>query len=189
MKIRFATEKDNSALLRIYSQYIDTPITFEYTLPTQEEFARRIKNITDNYPYIVCEKEDKIVGYAYAYRQMKREAYQWNAELSIYIDRDFTSAGLGKKMYRILMEILKLQRIKTVYGGVTLPNEKSEKFHSSLGFEQIGTYHKTGYKCKKWYNVTWFGRQIASYDKDPKPILSINEIEEEKIKSIFEKFI
>ena len=39
--IRFAAPDDAAALLRIYAQYIETPITFEYTLPSEEEFARR----------------------------------------------------------------------------------------------------------------------------------------------------
>ena len=66
MKIRLATENDNIDLLKIYEQYIETPITFEYKLPTEEEFRDRIKNITKEYPYIVCEEDNKIVGYAYA---------------------------------------------------------------------------------------------------------------------------
>lgn len=57
MKMRFAKETDSSALLKIYSQYIDTPITFECDLPTEKEFANRIKNIISMYPYVVCENE------------------------------------------------------------------------------------------------------------------------------------
>ena len=86
------------------------------------EFTERIYNISKGYPYIVCEDEEgAIIGYAYAHRHMEREAYQWNAELSIYIDRTFISKGIGKKLYCILIEILKLQGIRTVYGCVTLP--------------------------------------------------------------------
>ena len=189
MKMRLAKETDSSALLKIYSQYIDTPITFECDLPTEKEFANRIKDITSMYPYVVCENEGEIIGYAYAHRHMKREAYQWNAELSIYIDKDFTSKSLGKKMYSILIEILKLQGVKTVYGGVTLPNEKSEKLHMSLGFNKLGIYHNAGHKCNKWHDVAWFGKEIGLYDIGPKPILSINEIADKEINDIFQKFI
>ena len=42
MKLRIATPNDAAAALSIYSQYIHTPVTFEYELPPQEEFARRI---------------------------------------------------------------------------------------------------------------------------------------------------
>lgn len=188
MKIRFAAKEDSSFLLKIYSQYIETPITFEYTLPSEEEFANRIKEITKEYPYIICEDGDKIVGYAYAHRQMERTAYQWNAELSVYIDKNFTSKGIGKKMYTILLEILKLQGVKNVYGGVTEPNEKSRNLHVSLGFRQLGTYRNTGYKCGRWLDVTWFEKQISDYDKNPSQFIPVTKIQPEKIQKIFYQF-
>ena len=189
MKLRFVTVKDCQSLLKIYSQYIDTPITFETTLPNEIEFASRIKNITSFYPYIVCEDKGKIIGYAYAHRYKERDAYQWNAELSIYIDKEFTMSGLGKKMYGVLLEMLKLQGIKTFYGCVTLPNIKSENLHKSLGFNEVGIYKNTGYKCGKWHDVAWFEKAIASYDIEPKPIISINEISKGQLDLIMQKFI
>ena len=176
MKIRFATVYDTNALLEIYNQYIDTTITFEYTLPTSQEFAKRITDISKDYPYLVCEDKGKIIGYAYAHRHMEREAYQWNAELSIYLDKNCTSKGLGRKLYTILMDILKLQGIKTVYGCVTSPNEKSERLHEAMGFRTIGIYSNAGYKCGKWQNVKWFEKEIAPYELEPKSIISVREL-------------
>ena len=149
MIVRFATPNDSLELLKIYKQYIDTAITFECTLPTEQEFRERIEGIIKEYPYLVCEDDGKIVGYAYAHRHMERGGYGWNAELSVYIDRSFTSKGIGKELYIKLIELLKLQGIKNLYAGITVPNKKSEKLHTSLGFKLLGTYHNTGYKCSK----------------------------------------
>ena len=80
MNVRWARPQDSAALLRIYAQYIDTPVTFEYTLPSENEFAARIGAISAEYPYLVCEEDGETLGYAYAHRQAEREAYQWNAE-------------------------------------------------------------------------------------------------------------
>ena len=132
MIVRFATPNDSLELLKIYKQYIDTAITFECTLPTEQEFRERIEGIIKEYPYLVCEDDGKIVGYAYAHRHMERGAYGWNAELSVYIDRSFTSRGIGKELYIKLIELLKLQGIKNLYAGITVPNKKSEKLHTSL---------------------------------------------------------
>ncbi|MBQ4132137.1 MAG: N-acetyltransferase, partial [Desulfovibrionaceae bacterium] len=100
MLIRFAEPGDSAALLKIYNQYMATPVTFEYVLPSTEEFAERIASISKDYPYLVCECRDgKVVGYAYAHRALLRAAYQWNAEMSVYLDRNFTSRGLGKRLY------------------------------------------------------------------------------------------
>ena len=188
MNIRFVNENDAKQLLKIYSQYINTPITFEYTLPTEEEFTQRIKDITSIYPYIVVEDDKKIIGYAYAHKMWEREAYKWNSELSIYIDKNYTSQGLGKKLYTTLIELLKLQGVKTLYGVVTLPNEKSEKLHKSLGFEKIAIHENAGYKCNKWHDIIWFRKVIGEHKENPEKVLSINDVNKEKINKILAKF-
>ena len=78
MKLRFAVPEDAQALLDIYARYIHTPITFEYDLPSREEFARRISSTLERYPYLVAEEAGKAVGYAYAHPERDRAAYQWN---------------------------------------------------------------------------------------------------------------
>lgn len=125
-----------------------------------------------------------MVGYACAHRQMAREAYQWNAELSVYLDGAHVARGIGKKLYCVLIEILKLQGVKTVYGGVTLPNGKSEGLHAALGFSRVGTYHNTGYKCGAWRDVVWFEKQIAPYAEVPKPIIPIGDVPKEKLEAL-----
>ncbi len=184
MHIRFAKETDAQALLSIYGQYIDTSITFEYRLPTEAEFAARIRDIGAAYPYLVCEEDGRIVGYAYAHRQMERAAYQWNAELSIYLDREHTARGLGRRLYGLLMEILRLQGVRTVCGIVTVPNERSEQLHLSMGFHRAGTWHSAGYKSGAWHDVAWFEKHIAPFGKEPAPLLSIRQLPEAELEAL-----
>lgn len=188
MKVRFATTKDTISILKIYEEYIDTPITFEYKLPTEKEFEERIKEIIKEYPYIVCEQEGKVVGYAYAHKYKERKAYDFDVELSIYISKSYTSKGEGKKLYNILIEILKLQNIKNVYACVTMPNEKSEKLHKSLGFKSIGVFYNTGYKCDTWLDVKYFEKIIGEHEENPPSFISIDKIDKEKLNKIIEKY-
>ena len=111
--IRLVTGNDAKGLLQVYAQYIETPITFEYTLPSVTQFQARINRIFAEYPYLVYEEEGRIKGYAYAHRHMERAAYQWNAEAAIYLDRDCCRKGIGKTLYRLLLELLRLQGIRT----------------------------------------------------------------------------
>lgn len=184
MKIRFAVEEDSAALLKIYEQYIDTPITFECSLPSEQAFAGRIAAIGREYPYLVCEEAGQAIGYAYAHRQMEREAYQWNAELSVYLDRSFTAQGIGPKLYCTLMEILRLQGVKMVYGGVTDTNVQSERMHLRLGFHCIGIYRRTGYKCGAWHDVSWFEKEIAPHEAVPEPFVPIGRLPEEQLERL-----
>lgn len=186
VNFRFATVEDASKILEIYKYYIEnTTITFEYDVPTFVEFKERIKNTLLEYPYIVCEYRNEILGYAYAHKVWMRAAYQWDAELSVYIDKDYTGNGLGKKLYKILIEILKLQNVVNVYGCVTYPNEKSDKLHESFGFKKVGIFENSGYKFGKWIGVTWFHKAILDYEKKPQKLKKISQIDKEKIKMIF----
>ena len=180
MIIRQVTSKDVDAILAIYRQYIDTPITCECVLPTKRAFTQRVREITDTYPYLVCEFEGRIIGYAYAHRHMERKAYEWNAELSVYLDKRHTAKGLGKRLYTILIDVLRKQGVKTVIAGVTLPNPKSEGLHQSFGFQTVGVYHNTAFKNGHWYDVAWLEKQIAPYDT-PVDILPVTALSQESL--------
>ena len=57
IKIRAATPEDAPALLKIYAPYVkNTSITYEYDVPSEEEFRRRIESTLRRYPYLVLGK-------------------------------------------------------------------------------------------------------------------------------------
>ena len=66
MTIHSAVPADAPKLLEIYSYYAEkTAITFEYDVPSVEEFESRIRNTLKKYPYIVIEKDDRIIVMLY----------------------------------------------------------------------------------------------------------------------------
>ncbi len=175
MKIRTASVRDAAELLNIYAQYIGTNITFEYELPSLAEFSERIPDTLKTYPYLAAVGDGRICGYAYAHRIQSREAYQWGAELSIYLDRSGTGRGLGTLLYTRLIELLREQGVRSVYGCVTTPNPASERLHEKLGFERIGLFRHAGFKNGAWHDITWFGKDIAAHDS-PKPLIPFPEL-------------
>ena len=187
-EIRFAAAADAAALLGIYGQYIDTPITFECALPSEEAFRRRVAEYGAACPYLVWEEDGRILGYAYAHRLGERAAYQWSAELSIYLGRDSTGRGLGRRLYGALMELLRLQGVRTAYGCVTLPNAGSEGLHAAMGFRRTGTWHSAGFKCGAWRDVGWFEKAIAPYDPSPAPVRPIREVPAGAAAEILERY-
>lgn len=189
MRFRTACPADAPKLLEIYREYIDTTITFEYALPSVEEFEGRIRSISEFFPYLVLEDDaGTIVGYAYAHRHMERAAYQWNAELSIYLSRKLAGKGWGRKSYRLLLELLALQGMKAAYGCVTSPNPPSEKLHMSLGFELVGTYPLAGWKNGAWHSVSWFRKAIGSYEGEPVPPKAFDDLPREQVEAVLERW-
>ena len=84
MEIRLAKPSDARSLLDIYAPYVEnTAITFEYEVPTIEDFAIRIEKTLEKYPYLVAEEDGVVLGYAYASTYYARAAYdsmigRWN---------------------------------------------------------------------------------------------------------------
>ena len=185
--IRPARLEDASEILKIYEPYIKkTTITFEYEVPSLEEFRSRMTGIIGAYPYLVCEADGKILAYAYAHRFHERAAYQWDAELSVYVDEEYTGLGMGKALYHALMEILKLQNVKNAYALVTSPNERSEALHLGMGFRLEGLNRETGYKMGKWLDVSCFVKNIGTHECDPEGILPFAGIEKARVERILE---
>ena len=184
MKLRFASPEDVPALLAIYEHYISTVITFEYALPSQEEFARRVSSVSKEYPYLAAEENGVLLGYAYAHRIAERAAYAWGAELSIYLRPGAAGRGLGRGLYRALMELLRLQGVRTVYGLVASPNPASQGLHRSLGFQLSGVQKNAGYKNGGWIDLLWFERAIAPYGPEPEPITPIGRLDPEQIQQV-----
>lgn len=174
-------------MLDIYAQYIETTITFETVLPSEEEFSKRIENISVEYPWIVWEENGRVQGYAYAHRLHERAAYQWDAELSAYLYRDCVGRGMGKRMLLTLFDILRLQHVHTVYSLVTSPNERSEHMQQSLGFRHIGTHRNTGYKNGRWTAVNWYDLPIMDYEAEPAPFIGIGEVNPDKLADILKR--
>lgn len=186
--LRFASESDVPALLSIYQRYISTSVTFEYVLPSEEEFSGRVADISKMYPYLVVVDGSDILGYAYAHPIAERAAYGWGAELSVYLRPDAAGKGLGRRLYRVLIQLLRLQGVRTVYGLVASPNPASEGLHAALGFRVMGVQQKAGYKGGRWIDLLWFERAIASYDSDPAPLIPVSSLPQDTVRTVLDSF-
>ena len=187
IKIRPATEADAAEILNIYAPYItDTAITFEYDVPTLEEFTGRIRHTLEKYPYLVAVRDSEIIGYAYAGAFYGRAAYDWSAETTIYVKKGCRHSGVGKLLYQALETALKAQNIINLYACIGYPEEDDEyltknsaQFHAHLGYRMVGEFYHCGYKFDRWYNMVWMEKLLDPEIKHPKPIKWMEENREE----------
>lgn len=172
--IRDVTLKDAEKLVEIYAPYVlNTAITFEYEVPSVEEFTKRIKTICDSYPYLVAEVDHEVVGYAYASAFHPRAAYQWCAEVSIYLNNEIQKQGIGRKLYEAIEERLKQQNVKNINACIAYPNEGSIAFHERMGFKTVGHFHKCGYKLNQWWDMIWMEKMIDTHENEPEFFVQI----------------
>ncbi|AKP67444.1 GNAT family N-acetyltransferase [Companilactobacillus ginsenosidimutans] len=176
LKIRPATFRDAKSLLKIYAPYVlETTITFEYEVPSLGEFEQRITETLRDYPYLVAENEDQIVGYAYAHRFSERQAYDWAAEISVYVDQNAKRLGVGKTLYAEIERILAQQNVASSVAIVTGQNSGSIAFHEKLGYKQVGLLPKIGFKFDQWIDVIHLQKRLGDFES-PKEFVPYSQL-------------
>ena len=184
--IRPATPADAEELLSIYAPYVQhTAITFEYEVPSVEEFRERILHTLQHYPYLVAEKTitNSIVGYVYAGPLHVRAAYAWSVETSIYVKEGEKNSGIGKILYTALEKALAAQNMTNLNACIASPlvddeylNHNSIQFHEHLGYSMVGEFHKCAYKFGRWYNMVWMEKMIADHSDRPADVIPFGQI-------------
>ena len=189
IQIRTATETDAEKLLAIYAPYVkNTAITFEYEVPSVEEFRDRIHNTLKRYPYLVAEVEGTIYGYAYVSPFHERVAYDWAVETSIYVDQNKKGMGIGKRLYETLEGILKKQNILNLNACIACTETEDEyltnasvHYHAHLGYRMVGEFRQCGYKFHRWYNMVWMEKHIGDHIEDQPPVIAFPELKDKNL--------
>lgn len=172
-EVREATEADAEALLGIYAPYVErTAITFEYDVPTVEEFRGRISAIGGGYPYIVAVGDGgAALGYAYAHEFYGRAAYRRSVETSVYVAPAARRQGTGRRLYVELERRLRERGFLNMYACIACAGAGADEFlpagsvgfHEAMGFNLCGHFHKCGYKFGRWYDVVWMEKMIGGH--------------------------
>ncbi|OLZ42271.1 GCN5 family acetyltransferase [Natrinema saccharevitans] len=167
-RIRVATPTDSAAARDIYAPFCEsTAVTFEETPPTERELADRIESTLERHPWLVCERDGAVVGYAYAGPLRKRRAYEWVVELSVYVAASARGSSVGRALYESLFAVLERQGIRDAYAVTTVPNPETERFHESMGFERLVDFPAIGYTQDEWQDVAWWRRPLAEKSDAP----------------------
>ena len=155
--IRLANENDASPMLAIYTPIVrETTISFELQPPSETEFQQRIESYQQQIPWLVCEIDGEVVGYAYASPYRPRAAYQWSVESSVYVSENHRRKGIAKALYTALFKLLQLQGFYNVVAAIALPNQPSVAIHEAVGFTPVGVLHRVGFKFGKWHDVGYW---------------------------------
>ena len=164
MKIEIASLEDAQELVEIYRYYVEkTAITFEYEVPSVEEFKQRMVHVMEKYPYLIAKENDQI-----------------------YVNYDLKRCGIGKKLYLALEKALKAQHITNLNACISSPIENDEyldtnsiDYHHHLGYQMVGKFHQCGYKFNRWYDMVWMEKFIGEHLENQLPIIEFKKIKDQ----------
>lgn len=160
--IRNATISDAAMVAAIYNHYIETTtITFEEQTVDAHEMAQRISSVGAQLPWYVFERDGKVLGYAYATPWRARSAYRFSVESTVYVAHDCVGQGIGRQLYRTLIDDLRQRQLQVVIGGIAQPNDASVALHERLGFEKVAMFKRVGRKFNQWIDVGYWELLLA----------------------------
>lgn len=170
--IREVTEADAAELLSIYGPYVEkTAVTYEYVVPSLEEFRERIRNTGKRYPYFAAVEDGKILGYAYASPFHPRAAFAWAAEATVYLRMEERGRGIGRLLYTALEEALRKQNVVNVNACIADPNPQSIAFHEAMGYRIVGRFTQCAYKLGEWRGIVWMEKFLGEHTDPPQVFL------------------
>jgi L-amino acid N-acyltransferase YncA len=158
------TTQDAAACAAIYAPSgMHGVASLEEVAPDAAELARRIAEITAQYPWLVAELDGVVAGYAYAAQHRARASYRWSVDVTVYVSADHRRRGIGRALYAQLFERLARQGYFEACAGITLPNDASVALHESLGFRPIGVYREIAFKFGAWRDVGWWQKTLRRH--------------------------
>lgn len=165
--IREAAQKDLVDILNIYNDAIlNTTAVYSYKPQTLE--SRQIwydKKMAEGYPILVCEQDNKVVGFATFGPFRAWPAYKYSIEHSVYVDMEYRKKGIGTSLIKELIAIAKEREYMTLIAGIDAANEKSIAIHKNFGFVHAGTIKKAGFKFNRWLDLAFYQLELIGPTK------------------------
>ena len=176
LTVRAANEGDATAVAATYAPYVwGTPVSFEVEAPTDVMMAQRIGTTLTTHPWLVAELNGAVVGFACAGKHSPRAAYRWTVDVTVYVSMREQRSGVGRSLYRVLLETLRRQGFRSAFAEIVLPNPGSIRLHEAMGFQHIGIHKDIGSKLAKWRDIGYWRLGLADgieAPQEPIPFIS-----------------
>ena len=165
LSLRPARSADLPAITDIYAHAVLTgTASYEYEAPSFAEMTSRFTSITSsNFPYIVAQDDDHVLGYAYASHFRTRPAYRFMVEDSVYIAPGEQGKGIGTLLLGQLLarcEALGFRQMIAVIGDAA-NNLPSARLHAAMGFRECGRIRNSGFKFDRWCDTLLMQRELG----------------------------
>ncbi|THD06460.1 GNAT family N-acetyltransferase [Rhodanobacter lindaniclasticus] len=185
--MRTARDADAAAIHAIYAPSVsDGAATFETALPGVDAMRERIRSRLRHYPWLVWEEAGEVLAYAYAGRFRERAAYDWIAETSIYVRASAQRRGIARRLYGVLLDVMRLQGLAQAVGVITLPGTASVAMHEAMGFTPAGVWRQCGYKLGQWWDVGVWQKELQAAANPPATVTPFPQLPPAPLQELLE---
>ena len=162
--IRQAGEHDAAAIAAIYAHHVlHGTASYEIDPPSGEETLAKFRHIAArNWPFIVAEAGNEVIGYAYATQFRDRAAYRFACEDSIYVDQGKMGRGVGRRLLAELIDRCAAYGFKTMVAVIGGAEPSSIALHARFGFAEVGRLKAVGWKKERWLDSVYMQRNLTN---------------------------
>lgn len=155
--IRDIILSDAKRIHEIYNKYVEKSwATFQEQPVSLDEIEIQIQRIIKDFPWLVYQEGDQIIGYTYADKWKGKSAYRYTVETSIYLDSEHLGKGIGSKLKEAMIEELRKRNFHCVISVISLPNPASIAMCEKFGFKKVGHLKEIGYKFDEWIDIGYW---------------------------------
>lgn len=162
LAIRPARQGDAQAIAAIYAWHVaNGTATFDTEAPDGGAWAEKLADFAvRGFPFLVAERGEGVIAFAYAARFRDRAAYAHTCEDSIYVAHDARGRGIGYGLLRALIAAAQgagfEQMIAVIGGG----EPASVALHGKCGFVHAGRMRNVGKKFGRLLDTVYMQRDL-----------------------------
>lgn len=177
MQIRLAQPEDLPLVVDIANwAAANTAANFAVQPESLDSWRRSWEETHPCYPWLVAEDDGRIIGFAKASRYHGRCAYDWTAEVTVYVHPDHHGKRVGTALYEQLIPLLKAQGYATLIAAIATPNPASVRLHQRFGFRKTGTLHRVGWKFNRWHDVEYWEAFLQDSNHQPGALRPVTDV-------------
>ena len=146
--------------------------------------TRYLQKCKDDVDLCIWEHTDNLEKFFARNKVYSYTALNAEQRATIYVNQKKKHMGIGGKLYAALEEALRAQHILNLNACIGYPQNEdeyltkdSEKFHQTLGYRLVGTFHDSGYKFGRWYDMIWMEKMLGEHTESPASVIPFSETE------------
>lgn len=157
--IRPAAAGDLEAVVAAYNAGISERIaTLETRLRTPADVTGWL---TDGRPFLVAERDGRVLGWARAGFYSDRCVYEGVGEHAVYVHPDGRGQGLGRRLLTALCEEAERRGFYKLTSRIFTDNGPSRAAHLAAGFREVGVQQRHGRLDGVWKDCVLVERLLG----------------------------
>jgi phosphinothricin acetyltransferase len=155
-------EKHVEPIKDIYNYYVqNTTVTFHSEVLNNEEMKGILFFKNPRFQSFAILNSDKVIGYVILSYYKPRQAYDFTAEVTIYLHPEQTGLGIGSKAMEFIENVARKNNFHALLGVICAENDSSIKLFKKYGYWECAHFKEVGFKYNRLLDVVVYEKLLS----------------------------